>query len=121
MHEMSIAQSLLTLVEQELQQRPGSRCTVIRVAHGTLANLVPEAFELAVEALTIGGPMQGVRLELRLVPLRIKCRSCGHEFEPEQKRLGPPLYPCPQCDEELGHTLVQGKELYLESLEIETD
>ncbi|GAB7080744.1 hydrogenase maturation nickel metallochaperone HypA [Megalodesulfovibrio paquesii] len=121
MHEMSIAQSLLALVEQELEKRPGSRCTVIRVTHGALANLVPEAFELAVEALTIGGPMQGVRLELKMLPLRMKCRACGHEFEPEQRRMGPPLYPCPQCDEEVGHELTQGKELYLESLELESD
>lgn len=121
MHELSIAQSLLTMVEQELEKHPGGRCRAIRVVYGSLTNLVPEAFELAVESLTLGTPMEGVALTLTQKPLRIKCRACGLEFEPASKHLGPPIYPCPQCDEELGHEVIQGKELYLESLEIETE
>jgi hydrogenase nickel incorporation protein HypA/HybF len=52
---------------------------------------------------------------LQDVPLRVRCGACGVEFEPEDRHY----MPCPSCGEFLGHDVLGGKELSIESLEAE--
>ena len=61
--------------------------------------------------------LAGVRLDLEDIPVRLRCRSCGAEFTVEQGAT--PFAPCPACGEELGHTVLSGRELYIEYLELE--
>ncbi|MDR2694766.1 MAG: hydrogenase maturation nickel metallochaperone HypA [Deltaproteobacteria bacterium] len=117
MHEMSIVTSLLSLVAEELDKRRLEKLLAVRVRHGALANIVPEAMSFAFEALTQGGPYEGARLELEEEPLVLRC-ACGASFQPEQKREL--LFAaCPACGETLGHTVEKGRELYLQHIEAE--
>ena len=117
MHEMSIVTSLLSLIDDELKKHQLETLLVVRVRHGSLANIVPEAMLFAFEALTQGGPFEGARLELEEEPVVLRC-SCGTCFSPEQKREL--LFaPCPACGETLGHTVEKGRELYLQHIEAE--
>jgi hydrogenase nickel incorporation protein HypA/HybF len=117
MHEMSIATSLLSLVDEELKKRRLEKLLVVRVRHGALTNIVPEAMSFAFEALTLGGPFEGARLELEEEPLVLRC-SCGARFSPERNHE-PRFAPCPACGEKLGHTVEKGRELYLQHIEAE--
>jgi len=117
MHEMSIVTSLLSLVEEELTKRQLQKLLVVRVRHGALANIVPDALSFAFEALTQGTPFEGARLELEEEPIVLRC-SCGASFSPEQKRELL-FVPCPVCGETLGHTVEKGRELYLQHIEAE--
>lgn len=114
---MSIAQSLLDIVGQELEKHGKTRLISVHVKHGTLANVVPEAMDLAWEVLTKGGQFDGAVLSLEEVPLLLECCSCQHQFTPESSQFL--LAPCPQCGEDLGHKVIAGKELYLDKLEAE--
>ena len=117
MHEMSIAQSILDIVAQEMEKNGLTRLIRVKVRHGSLTNTVPEALETCFEALTVKTPMETAVFELECVPARYRCFSCGHEFSPEEaNRL---LIPCPACNEEFGHTVLAGKELYIEYIEAE--
>jgi len=117
MHEMSIAASLLSLVEEELKKRRLEKLLAVRIRHGALANVVPDALSFAFEALTQGSPFEGARLELEEEPVVLRC-SCGASFSPEHKREL--LFaPCPACGEILGHTVEKGRELYLQHIEAE--
>ncbi|MDR0238612.1 MAG: hydrogenase maturation nickel metallochaperone HypA [Deltaproteobacteria bacterium] len=117
MHEISIVTSLLSLVEEELAKRQLQKLLVVRVRHGALANIVPDAMSFAFEALTLGGPFEGARLELEEEPVVLRC-SCGASFNPEQKREL--LFaPCPACGATWGHTVETGRELYLQHIEAE--
>lgn len=123
MHEMAVAQSLLSIIQQEMERHGATRLLAVRVKHGTLAGIVPQALEFAFQTLTVGTPLEGARLEMLEVPLKLACFECGHEFSPEAPEAGPrnlPLVtPCPACGEEIGHRVVQGKELFLDHLEVE--
>jgi len=117
MHELSLATTLLALVEEELAKHHLTKLHVVRVRHGALANVVPEALSFAFEALTQGGPFEGARLEMEEEPLVLRC-VCGASFSPG--RTQEPLFPpCPACGETRGHTVEKGRELYLQQLEAE--
>ncbi len=118
MHEMSIAQSLIGIVSEEMAKHGATRLVSVRVRHGALAAVVPHALTFAWEALTQEGPLAGARLDMEEIPVLLRCSSCGREFTPaECDRLL--LIPCPACGEDLGHEVLEGKELYIENLEAE--
>ncbi len=117
MHELSIAQSLLAVIEEEMVKHGKETCITVKVKHGRLASVVPEALAMAFEALTMDTRLHEARLILEETPVRLRCRSCGHEFSPDAPSAA--FAPCPACGEELGHTVLSGRELYIEYLELE--
>ncbi|MDL2317338.1 hydrogenase maturation nickel metallochaperone HypA [Desulfovibrio sp. OttesenSCG-928-A18] len=118
MHEMSLVISLLDIVRQEMRKHGARTLRVVRLRAGALANVVPEALEMAFEVQTQDGDMQGAQLELVEEPLRLACGACGHEFGPEPVRAS--LFsPCPACGEDIGHKVLSGKELYIDSIEVD--
>lgn len=115
---MSIAQSLAGIVRQEMARHGVTRLVSVRVRHGALAAVVPHALEFAWQAVTLGTPLAGARLDMEEVAVRLRCSSCGREFAPgDCDQLL--LIPCPTCGEDLGHAVLEGKELYVENLEAE--
>ena len=115
MHEMSIVQSLLQMVEEEMARQGCTRLEVVSVTYGTLSGVVPESLQFCFEAMVHATPHEGARLELVELPLRLRCSACGRVFGGEgQEAL---WQPCPGCGEQFGHGVEQGKELYLNRLE----
>lgn len=117
MHEMSIAMSLLDIISQEMEKHGAQTLKLVRVKHGRLTQLVPNSLYFAFEVLTKGTPLENAKLELDEVPLKVACCACGTEFEPDEEHVL--IMPCPNCGEEFGHTILCGKELYLDHLEVE--
>ena len=115
MHEMSIAQSLLQMAEDEIARQGCTRLEVVNVTYGSLSGVVPESLQFCFEVMVQGTPHEGARLELTELPLRLRCTACGKVFGGEgQDAL---WLPCPGCGEQFGHVVEQGKELYLSRLE----
>jgi len=117
MHELSIVQSLLAIIEDEMVKHGKHKLITVKIKHGRLAAVVPEALETGFEVLTINTPFAGAKLVTEQTPVVLRCRSCGREFSPE--RASAAFAPCPQCGEELGHEVLSGRELYIEYLELE--
>ncbi|MFI3271257.1 MAG: hydrogenase maturation nickel metallochaperone HypA [Pseudomonadota bacterium] len=117
MHEMSVVTSLLDIVKEELAKHNVEKLLLVRVKYGVLANIVPDAMDFAFEVLTTGNAFAGARLELVQIPVRLACGACGKEFTPEGREL---LFaPCPACGEEIGHSVLTGRELYIDHIEAE--
>ncbi|WP_243359600.1 hydrogenase maturation nickel metallochaperone HypA [Fundidesulfovibrio terrae] len=117
MHEMSIAQSILDIIQQEMEKNGLTRLIRVKIKFGRLTNTVPEALETGFMALTIKTPLESAVFELEEIPARYRCFKCGKEFSPEHtNRL---LVPCPHCGEELGHSVLAGKELFIDYIEAE--
>lgn len=115
MHEMSIAQSILQMAEEHMARHGCSRLEKVSVTYGALSGIVPESLQFCFEAMVRDTAHQGARLELVELPLRLRCHACEHVFGGNgQEAL---WQACPQCGEEFGHTVEQGKECYLNSIE----
>lgn len=117
MHEMSIITSVLSIVQDEMKKNNVTRLLSVKLCYGDLSNVVPEALSFAFEALTLQTELAGARLETERIPLTLHCSQCGHEFDPPGREYF--LTPCPQCGETLTHTVVKGRELYLQHIEAE--
>jgi hydrogenase nickel incorporation protein HypA/HybF len=111
-HELSIAEAI---VEVATRHAGNSRVSRVYVQVGYLRQVVPSALEFSFELCAHGTPVEGAELELEQIPVRVRCRSCRADSEPE----GFPLA-CGACGE-LGVEVVQGEELQVESLELEAE
>lgn len=116
MHEMSVAESIVRIAADEMAKHSLSKLLLVRVCHGAMSNVVPESLSFCFEAMTLNTPHQGARLELVELPLILRCGACGHSFTPEGRD---PFTPCPACGETLGHSVEQGRELYVQHIEAE--
>lgn len=112
---MSIAMSMLEMAEAEAAKVHCDRLLAITVQYGQISGIMPEALRLAFESFTRGGPHAGCRLELTMLPLRLRCPFCRTVFDGgDQTAI---FAPCPNCGEEFGHIVEQGKELILARIE----
>lgn len=118
MHEMSLTVSLLNIVREEMQKHGATSLILVRVRYGALANVVPEALSMAFEVLTADTDVDGARLEMIEEPVRLACGGCRKKFEPVTAAAAV-FSPCPLCGEEIGHTVLSGKELYIDHIEVE--
>ncbi len=114
MHEFAICEQLVATVLEELaRMTPPKRLTCVRIAVGGMQQVVPESMEMAFDVLTQDTPAEGAKLEMRRTPVVLDCRKCGWHGEAK-----PNLIRCGGCSS--GDVqVVSGKELYLESLEVE--
>jgi hydrogenase nickel incorporation protein HypA/HybF len=113
MHETSLIESVVALVEDERRKQEFSRVRMVRLAVGLLGHVEPEALRFCFEAVTRGTVADGARLEIEPVLGAGWCSHC-HRTVPLDERIAA----CPICE----GTQVQitaGGELRLVELEVE--
>lgn len=115
MHEMSIVESILGILREEMVKYEGQKLKKVTLKNGRLAGVVTESLQFAWEALIPGGEFDGAELEIIEVPVQVACGECGEVFAPEHTRC----MPCPKCEALLGHKVLQGKELLIDSIEVD--
>ncbi|MGZ8667739.1 MAG: hydrogenase maturation nickel metallochaperone HypA/HybF [Solirubrobacterales bacterium] len=110
MHELSIAQSILTVTERHAAGRPVER---VEVKVGHLRQVVPSALEFAFGLLIEGTALDGAELAIEEVPARGRCRRCGEETVLSSFPLA-----CADCGS-IDMEMLAGEELLVEALVIE--
>ncbi len=110
MHELSIAESVIAVVERHAA---GRRVTGVTLRVGHLRQVVPSALQFAFELLTTGTSMDGARLEIESVPARVTCRACGATTELKWFPLR-----CSRCSG-IDVEVLAGEELLVDALELE--
>lgn len=109
MHEFGIAEAVLDAVQRRAGGRPVSRA---KVRAGALQRIDESAINQAFSLVAEGTTAEGAHIDLVVEPVRLTCRSCGHEAMSMD-----PLASCLSCggtdlDSEGGDGLV------LESIQI---
>jgi hydrogenase nickel incorporation protein HypA/HybF len=84
MHELSLAMSILEIVETEIEQRAGGtpkgRVPSLTVRVGALSGVEPEALSFAWEVAREQGPFRDAALVIELVAAKAACDRCGAGF-----------------------------------------
>ncbi|NVM20159.1 MAG: hydrogenase maturation nickel metallochaperone HypA [Desulfobacterales bacterium] len=113
MHEVSIAQSMLKIIEDESDKHGVSRVTQLHVRIGSLSTVVPEALSFAFEVITKGTVAEDAELNIEVVPAVGRCRNCNIDFKVDSA-----LFLCPECGE-IAAEIICGKELEISHIEAE--
>ena len=113
MHEMSIAQSLLGILREEMEKHDAKVLKSVHLQIGKLSAIVPEALSFCFQIMVEGTEMEGARLSMDVVPLRGSCAQCGKEFEIEEYR-----FLCPICGSG-GIKTIAGRDLAVVDMEVE--
>jgi hydrogenase nickel incorporation protein HypA/HybF len=112
MHELSIALSLLDLVEEEAARRE-CRVTAIHLRLGPLSGVVREALLSAYDLAREGTAMSETELVIEEVPIVVRCPSCVADRTP----VSAFELLCPDCGTPTPD-VVRGRELEVVGLEI---
>ena len=92
MHELSVAATILDMVETEARKAGLTRVAEVRVLVGPLSGINPESLEFCFGALADQSCSKGARLNIEVPVGVMRCRSCGRESEFTRM-----TYVCPQC------------------------
>ncbi len=92
MHEMSLCEGILQIVEDAARREGFSQVRRIRLEVGRLAGVEIGALEFAFDVVMRGSVAEGAALEIIELPGRALCFSCGETVEVVSR-----LDPCPLC------------------------
>jgi len=113
MHELSITKSMLDLVLDQAQKNGAERVQGINLVIGEMSGVVDDCVRFYFDFLSKGTIAEGAQLSFKAVPVTARCQACGEEFELEEFN-----WVCSECGG-ARIDIVKGRELYLESIEVE--
>ncbi len=113
MHEMSIAQSLVELLREEMEKAGAHTLRSVRLEIGRMSAIVPDALSFGFQVMTTDTELEGAELIMDIVPLRGTCRECGGTFDIEDY-----AFYCPLCG---GHEIdtLSGRELAVKEITVD--
>ncbi|NPA04278.1 MAG: hydrogenase/urease nickel incorporation protein HypA [Epsilonproteobacteria bacterium] len=115
MHEYSIVQSLLEIIEENAKRHNARAIKKVVVKIGVLSGVEPHLLEIAFNTFKEGTICKDALLEILIQPLVVKCKECGAISEFEVKNL---FFECKEC-KGIDLEVLDGEEMILMSLEME--
>ena len=113
MHEMSLCESMLQILEQQAKAQQYQRVKTVWLEIGALSGVETEALHFCFSVVMQGSLAEGALLEIIEEPGQAWCLPCGINVPVEQ------LYdPCPHC----GNPQLQvngGDQMRIKELEVE--
>src|SRR5687767_14940058 len=89
MHELSIAQEIVTAVTERLGD---ARITLVRLEIGRLSGVVADSVRFCFDLVAEGTTVEGARLVIEEPEGRVRCGDCAAEYEAEWL-----VVLCPAC------------------------
>lgn len=108
-HEMAMAQDILRAVLKKASEKGLSGVIKIKVRAGETRLVNPDYLKRGFEMASSGTIAQGAELDIKITPLRAKCRSCGGLLEGDSLS-------CPSCKAS-DIEIASGQELLVEEVE----
>lgn len=85
MHEMSIAEGVIQVLEEQAVAQAFHRVTCVRLEIGPLAAVEPESLRFCFDAVTRGTLAEGARLEIIDLPGEAWCLQCAAQVPIRQR------------------------------------
>lgn len=113
MHELSVTQNMLDIVLEQAEKAGAREVEKISLIIGEMTGVVKECVQFYFNFLSRGTLAEGATLSFTMVATKARCQACDRTFE-----LGEFEWACPYCGGERME-IVAGKELFVESIEVE--
>ncbi|SNZ06948.1 Hydrogenase-3 nickel incorporation protein HypA [Persephonella hydrogeniphila] len=113
MHEFSVVQSLIGLIEENARQNNARSVSKVVVKIGKMSGIEPHLLKIAFDTFKEKTICENAELEMIIQDVVAKCEDCGKEFVIENYR-----FVCPEC-EGFNLQVIDGEDMYLMSLEMD--
>jgi len=113
LHEFSIVQSLLSLIEENAKINGAKAVSKVVVKIGKLSGVEPHLLKMAFDTFKEKTICENATLEMVIQDIVAKCEDCNKEFTIKDNR-----FICPNC-EGFNLKILDGEDMYLMSLELE--
>ncbi len=110
MHELSIVNNLMPPLLRAAEEQGAVRIVEVELMCGVLQQVVPDALEMAFEAVAHGTIAEGAQLRVEEEALAGRCRNCKREYAPSIDD-----YICPNCGR-AEPELTAGRDIVLKSV-----
>lgn len=110
MHELSVAESILSIV---LQVASGRKVKRIKLRVGKLQHVTADSLQFSYDLLAADTCAAGTKIEIEQLPVSILCKSCGSKNGVD----GPPLN-CISCGSQ-NVVITSGDDIFLHNVELE--
>lgn len=109
MHELTIVESILDILKEQIK----GKVTSIKLRIGEMSGVVPEALRFSFQIASEGTIAHGATLDIEHVPLTARCNDCYEIFHIKDYS-----FECSRCGGN-NFKIVGGRELMIEEVEIE--
>ena len=113
MHEMSIAQSMIEIIREEMKKANAGVLKSVHLRIGRMSAIVPDSLSFCFELITQGTDLEGAELLMDKVPVTGICQACNMEFEIEDY-----AFECPHCKSSQ-IKVVSGRELEITEIVVD--
>ena len=113
MHELAITQSILDISQKAAEEHGAKRVKSVRIMLGEYSGVVPQCIQYYFDVISRDTIAAGAVLDIRRLPVVVHCNACGRESQIDRLHVS-----CPLCGG-IDLKLIQGREFYIESLEVE--
>jgi hydrogenase nickel incorporation protein HypA/HybF len=112
-HELSLIASVFDVLEEQAREHGASRVTRVFLKVGTMSGVVPDLLVSAFDLYKKGTLAETARLDIVVVPVKLRCPDCGGEAVREDTDFS-----CAACGSRRVE-IVEGRELIVERIELE--
>lgn len=128
MHELSIAQRIIEIIEEEAAKNGIAKVALAKLKIGKMAAFQKEQLEFCLSSYEKNETLEDMRFEIEEVPVSISCKTCGKNFIDSRFDDGefahhiahaPALYEAPECPscKSTDVAVTSGREMELVSIE----
>jgi len=111
MHELRIAEDLSVIVLEAAKNGNLTKVSKVNIIFGQMIQIVPDIFEFAFRESVRETIAENAEIDIEIMPLKMKCRSCGKDFHVNENR-----FECENC-RSADLDIINGKELFIKSIE----
>lgn len=78
MHELSVAQNIIEIIEQNVPKNEISCVRQVVLKVGEFSGVITDSLRFSYEVITAHTELQSSELRIDPIPFRLKCNSCGN-------------------------------------------
>lgn len=112
MHELSIAQEIINILETHVPPERCHQVSKVIVKIGKFSNILSDSLQFCFEAVINNTKFSNAKLEVDSIPLIIECNECKQKIEIES-----PVFLCSNCGS-ANIKLITGNEMSIDHIEI---
>jgi hydrogenase nickel incorporation protein HypA/HybF len=114
MHELSITENILEIALRHGDQAKAEKITDLYLVIGQLSSIVDDSVQFYWDIIAKGTKAEGAELHFDRIKTQLKCKNCGHEYNPMSEDLACPICSCINVE------IISGNEFYFDAIDVET-